>query len=133
MIVSAEELMRSRYDAYVKCDIDYLIETTLLEKRALYNVEGMKNWALNSTWLKLEVIDTIKGGEFDSDGIVEFRAYYLENENLKVHHEVSNFKNVNGIWFYVDGIIKEDNLKIARNSLCPCGSGKKYKKCCEKR
>lgn len=133
MIVSAEELMRSRYDAYVKCDIDYLIETTLLEKRALYNVEGMKNWALNSKWLKLEVIDTIKGGEFDSNGIVEFRAYYLENENLKVHHEVSNFKNVNGIWFYVDGIIKEDNLKIARNSLCPCGSGKKYKKCCEKR
>ncbi len=133
MIISAEELMRSRYDAYVKCDIDYLMKTTLLEKRDFYNIEGMKNWALNSKWLKLEIIETIKGGEFDNDGVVEFKAYYLENEKLKIHHEVSNFKRVNGIWFYVNGVIKEDNLKIARNSLCPCGSDKKYKKCCEKR
>lgn len=22
-------------------------------------------------------------------------------------------------------------MKIGRNELCPCGSGKKYKKCCE--
>ena len=88
MIVSAEELMRSRYDAYVRVDIDYLIETTLLEKRDFYNVEGIRNWASNSKWLKLEVIDTIKGGEFDSDGVVEFKAYYLENEKLKIHHEV---------------------------------------------
>ncbi len=25
---------------------------------------------------------------------------------------------------------KEDNIKIGRNDPCPCGSGKKYKKCC---
>ena len=125
--------MRSRYDAYVRCDVDYLIETTLFENRSFYNVDAIKDWAINSKWLKLEVLNTIRGKESDSDGIVEFKAYYLENEKLKVHHEVSNFKKVNGVWFYVDGSVKEDNSKIARNSLCPCGSGKKYKKCCEKR
>ncbi len=26
--------------------------------------------------------------------------------------------------------IKLENKKIGRNELCPCGSGKKYKKCC---
>ena len=25
---------------------------------------------------------------------------------------------------------EEDALKIGRNDPCPCGSGKKYKKCC---
>jgi hypothetical protein len=27
---------------------------------------------------------------------------------------------------------KEDGQKVGRNALCPCGSGKKYKKCCGK-
>ncbi|MEZ7890805.1 MAG: preprotein translocase subunit SecA [Candidatus Wallbacteria bacterium] len=26
--------------------------------------------------------------------------------------------------------VKRDNTKIGRNDMCPCGSGKKYKKCC---
>jgi len=25
---------------------------------------------------------------------------------------------------------KEETMKIGRNAPCPCGSGKKYKKCC---
>jgi preprotein translocase subunit SecA len=26
--------------------------------------------------------------------------------------------------------VKADEQKVGRNSPCPCGSGKKYKKCC---
>lgn len=26
--------------------------------------------------------------------------------------------------------LKIENNKVGRNDLCPCGSGKKYKKCC---
>jgi uncharacterized protein YchJ len=39
-------------------------------------------------------------------------------------------------WFYVDGDTKGDsppvtrNIKVGRNEPCPCGSGKKFKKCC---
>lgn len=128
----AEELMRSRYSAYVVVDIDYLIDTTILENRNLYNSDGIKEWATNSNWQKLEIVNTIKGGEFDEDGVVEFRAYYLEANNQKIHHEISNFKKINGVWYYVDGIVKNDNPKIGRNEPCLCGSGKKYKKCCFK-
>lgn len=28
------------------------------------------------------------------------------------------------------GTIRRDHLKVGRNAPCPCGSGKKYKKCC---
>ncbi|MCM1271487.1 MAG: SEC-C metal-binding domain-containing protein [Ruminococcus flavefaciens] len=30
-------------------------------------------------------------------------------------------------------LMKTDNVKpISKNALCPCGSGKKYKRCCGK-
>jgi hypothetical protein len=32
-------------------------------------------------------------------------------------------------WEY-EGIAPKKRVKIGRNQLCPCGSGKKYKKCC---
>jgi uncharacterized protein len=28
------------------------------------------------------------------------------------------------------GTIRRETGKVGRNDLCPCGSGKKYKKCC---
>jgi uncharacterized protein YecA (UPF0149 family) len=28
------------------------------------------------------------------------------------------------------GTFRRDNPKVGRNDLCPCGSGRKYKKCC---
>jgi DNA helicase-2/ATP-dependent DNA helicase PcrA len=30
-----------------------------------------------------------------------------------------------------NNIVKQDSIKPKRNDLCPCGSGKKYKKCCD--
>jgi hypothetical protein len=32
----------------------------------------------------------------------------------------------------LENLIKEERIKIGRNDSCPCGSGKKYKKCCGK-
>ncbi|WP_420811242.1 SEC-C metal-binding domain-containing protein [Desulfosediminicola ganghwensis] len=29
-----------------------------------------------------------------------------------------------------DATIKREGDKVGRNAPCPCGSGKKYKKCC---
>jgi SEC-C motif-containing protein len=54
------------------------------------------------------------------------------------HHERSRFIRVGGEWLFDDGeIVKNQPItregpKIGRNDPCPCGSGKKYKKCCGK-
>ena len=32
------------------------------------------------------------------------------------------------MWIYYERTV--EIMKIGRNDLCPCGSGKKYKKCC---
>ena len=44
-------------------------------------------------------------------------------------HENSRFVKEQGQWFYVDGDLKSQ-AKVGRNDPCPCGSGKKYKRCC---
>lgn len=133
---TAEELMRSRYSAYVNVEIDYLINSTHITQRHLYTEENLREWAENSKWLKLEIINTKDGNKNNSTGYVEFKAYYLEDNQEKVHHELSLFKKENGIWFFVNGskpmekTEKEKSVKVGRNDPCPCGSGKKYKKCC---
>ncbi|GAL20360.1 UPF0225 protein YchJ [Vibrio maritimus] len=53
--------------------------------------------------------------------------------------ERSRFLFEHGQWFYVDGEIDDsippkrltaESSKVGRNDPCPCGSGKKHKKCC---
>jgi len=48
-----------------------------------------------------------------------------ENEAVVIQHELDH---MDGILCY-DRKIRE-GVKIGRNEPCPCGSGKKYKKCC---
>ncbi|QSA19995.1 SEC-C domain-containing protein, partial [Vibrio furnissii] len=46
--------------------------------------------------------------------------------------ERSRFLRENGLWYYIDGEFPQQSvsLKVGRNEPCPCGSGKKSKKCC---
>ena len=67
-------------------------------------------------------------------------AYSPMNCRLKgdelAHHEVATFRKVEDRWYFVDGkMAKHETFvrqapKVGRNDPCPCGSGKKYKKCC---
>jgi SEC-C motif-containing protein len=70
--------------------------------------------------------------------VVEFRAMYTANGEFCNHHEVSRFVKEPDGWKFADGelvgetpIVREEP-KVGRNDPCPCGSGKKYKKCCGK-
>lgn len=93
-----EQLMRSRYSAYVLKDADYLMATTHISERKHYAKAEILKWSQSNTWIKLEVLKS-------HDNIVEFKAYYLdESLKAKVHHEQSTFKQENTIWYYVDGV-----------------------------
>ena len=56
-------------------------------------------------WLRLEILDTERGGLFDSDGVVEFRAHYTFGRERGMLHERSRFARTEGKWLYVDGDI----------------------------
>ena len=122
-----EELMRSRYSAYVVGAGGYLVETTSEENRYEGDAALIEEHVKSSEWLKLEVLSS---NEAEEEGSVEFKAYYKEHGEIRVHYEKSLFKRVAGRWYYDAGTLYE--CKPGRNEACPCGSGKKYKKCCGK-
>ncbi len=133
---TAEQLMRSRYTAYAKTEIDYLKETIHPDMRADFNKKEAISWSETAEWQKLDIVETVQGGAEDSEGTVEFIAYYSNKNTAQKHHELAQFKKESDRWYFFDGefvkpsSVKRDGPKIGRNEPCPCGSGKKYKKCC---
>ncbi|MCV9387177.1 YchJ family protein [Reichenbachiella ulvae] len=132
---TALALMRSRYSAYTCVDGEYLMATTHSRTRSKYNKEDLENWGRENQWTQLEIVSVEHGRINDDRGIVEFKAYFEDVKGQKhIHHERSNFIKENGKWYYVDGQINPQEVplvkKVSRNDPCPCGSGKKYKKCC---
>jgi len=135
---TAEALMRARYSSYVTGDVEFLRSSAVQAIREVFDLEASKAWSAQSRWHGLEVMRTEKGGEKDDTGVVEFRALYTANGEFCNHHEVSTFVRENGDWKFEDGeLVGErpelrEEPKVGRNDPCPCGSGKKYKKCCGK-
>ncbi len=133
--LTAEALMRSRYVAYTRGDIDYIERTTARESRADFDAQAARAWSTEATWLGLQILATGKGQAEDLDGTVEFVATYRRNGEILAHHEVSRFRNAGRAkWSYVGGdrgpFKAGETQKPGRNASCACGSGKKFKKCC---
>jgi len=103
---TAEELMRSRYTAFTRADINYLVRTQLPSAglRKEKERKKLKKWAQSVEWLYLSVMKTIDGGEDDETGKVIFRAFYIQNEEYENIYEESLFEKIEGKWFYIDGI-----------------------------
>lgn len=126
---TAEELMRSRYTAYTRNNSSYLLGSWHASTRPS---------SLDTTsiprWLGLTILATRGGQAGDIKGVVEFEAQYQQGLGRAVLHERSRFVRENGLWYYVDGDhesnSRENIKKTGRNDLCPCGSGRKFKKCC---
>jgi SEC-C motif-containing protein len=132
---AAEALMRSRYTAYVKHAVDYIIATCVRRGKNDIDLKSTRDWSERSKWLGLKIIAAEKGGPADTEGTVEFEARYERDGLRETHHERAQFKKQNGEWLYDDGHIVPRTVvrtspKVGRNEPCPCGSGKKYKHCC---
>ena len=133
---TAEALMRSRYTAYAKQAIDHLGRSLSADQRKDYVPEEAKRWAEKSEWLGLKILRTEKGAPTDSEGLVEFSARYRTDGTEQEHVETALFIREAGQWVYagheapVGQTVRRETPKIGRNDPCPCGSGKKYKKCC---
>ncbi|MBZ0235671.1 MAG: YchJ family protein [Deltaproteobacteria bacterium] len=100
---TALELMRSRYAAYVRGRIDYLVETHDPETRAAMDVAGATRWSRDTIWAGLEIVATSAGGHDDEIGVVEFVARGATRGKPFALHERSRFRRDEGRWVYVDG------------------------------
>ncbi|WP_151995689.1 YchJ family protein [Buttiauxella massiliensis] len=119
------QLMRSRYSAYVMQDADYLVTTWHPQTRSPSLKSDISGSFGTTKWLGLTVYEAAAGRD-DNEGFVSFVARFEEQGEESAIIERSRFLKENGQWYYVDGT----RPQFGRNDPCPCGSGKKYKKCC---
>jgi SEC-C motif-containing protein len=124
---TAEKLMRSRYTAFARGYVDYLIATLHPDYRQPNDYAELTKNVSQTQWLGLQIIDAQKGKKTDTTGIVEFEAVYQKNEPGQLH-ELSRFIKTEGRWFYVDGDILPGTIPKPKDP-CWCRSGYKYRQC----
>lgn len=98
---TAEQLMRSRYSAFVLANGDYLMQSHHASTRPIEEKKEIIKWAKSVQWIKLEVLETSKGNKNDTDGTVTFNAYFYEHGKVNVIHEKSAFIKENNHWTYL--------------------------------
>ncbi|HHE8713012.1 TPA: YchJ family protein [Haemophilus influenzae] len=121
---TAEQLMRSRYTAYVLKNIPYIVATTVPSQQILLETSLLQEWADNTVWLGLEILKTESLTKTQS--AVEFKAIFQGEEREQVHQERSIFVKIEDHWYFVDPTVSLPTMK----QPCVCGSGKKFKHCC---
>lgn len=129
---TAEALMRSRYSAFVTRQLDHIERTHAVEIRDDFNRAEAERMAEECEWKGLEIRKSTENGD---DAEIEFVIRFRRDQQDMIQVERSTFRRDEGQWFYVSGEInpKEPQRlvnKVGRNDPCPCGSGKKAKKCC---
>jgi len=127
----AEALMRSRYTAHVVNAHQYLDRTYLPTSKREPSDEGVPS---ETKWVKLEVHQhdaNVRPGVSH----IDFSAHFTEGGQAGIMHEKSEFEVIDGTWIFTRTLRQGPApivaaAKVGRNDPCPCGSGKKYKKCC---
>ncbi|KAA8730860.1 YchJ family protein [Acinetobacter qingfengensis] len=123
---TAEQLMRSRYSAYVLQDIAYIVNTTVPAQQDLLNQAAMLQWSKDTEWDGLDIIRHIS--KLDKiHAQVEFKAYYLTEHGRDFHHELSAFVRIGQQWYFLDPTVQQI---LSMKQPCLCGSAKKFKYCC---
>ena len=125
--------MRARYSAFVTHAIDFIVASTHSRTRKEIDVDYIREWSETSTWHGLQILETRIDN--DNKAYVSFEARFTQRGEEQKHREKSLFEREHGQWRFVTGdelknpTVRYEAPRPGRNDPCPCGSGKKYKKC----
>jgi hypothetical protein len=111
---------------YDKC-LDYFLVSDNISANLLRRVEEKYSNFMN-------VINKIYSTEMTFEELLEkYKSYHLKEKifsSTTVLYESKTFSQTLGYIEEEENKPKFDAQNIGRNDPCPCGSGKKYKKCC---
>jgi SEC-C motif-containing protein len=130
---TAEELLRARYSAFATHAIDFIVDSTHTRTRKDIDLSFIREWSETSTWRGLEIIETKHIN--DNKTFISFEAQFTQGGEDHRHRERSLFEREDGQWRFATGdelknpTVRYETPPPGRNDPCPCGSGKKYKKC----
>ncbi len=100
---TAALLMRARYTAFAKGNVDFIMSSHDPETVETVKREEVQVWSQQSEWLGLDIIRTEAGEAEDETGTVDFIAKYRLQGLTTQHRERAQFRRVEGKWAFVDG------------------------------
>lgn len=129
---TAEALMRSRYSAYVVGELNHVADTHAPEVRDDFNRPEAERLARHCIFEGIEIRKATETGERAQ---IDFVLRFTRDGKDMIQVELADFRKVDGRWLYAGGklspqVTQRNVVRIGRNDPCPCGSGKKAKKCC---
>jgi SEC-C motif-containing protein len=132
LATTAEALMRSRYSAFVHRKLDHVERTNAPEIAGDFNRAEAERLAEECDWHGLQILNVKEVGDAAQ---IEFVIKFKRDGQDMAQAELASFRRENGQWLYESGQLNlQQNqrivTKVGRNDPCPCGSGKKAKKCC---
>ncbi|MFZ9714403.1 MAG: YchJ family protein [Vulcanococcus sp.] len=102
---TAEQLMRSRYSAYSRSLIDYLLRTHPSETPSAQRRQELKASCRGVRWTGLRIVAAEAGGPSDLTGTVTFEARYRTGTQTGLLQECSRFgregQELAGRWLYL--------------------------------
>lgn len=98
---TVEQLMRSRYSAYAQGDLAYIKKTMAGNALKEFQTQKQQGWQQPTEWLGL-VVHSSK--TLKKKGYVEFTVTYRREGQKRTMREHSEFKKIDGKWFYVDRV-----------------------------
>lgn len=117
--------MRARFAAHALGLTDYILASWASPARAGVDRAALQHWLDTARFGQLRV----RQAQGDR---VEFECWYRQDGQLHHLHDLSRFVREGQHWCYADSASPRlTATAIGRNDACPCGSGKKLKKCCE--
>ncbi|MET0190671.1 MAG: YchJ family metal-binding protein [Pseudonocardia sediminis] len=96
---TAEALMRSRFTAFARGDVEHLLRTWHPDTRPRRLEPDPAR-----RWVRLEILDRSGGTMFEREGVVEFRAHHRDGSGSGSQQERSRFVREKGRWLYLDGV-----------------------------
>ncbi len=105
---TAEAVMRSRYTAFVRHDLDHVERTHAPEIRDDFNRGEAERVADDCQWQTLEVLKTAEEGD---DATVEFLIRFRRDGQDLRHHERARFRREDGRWLYVAGDVNPKGIR----------------------
>jgi SEC-C motif-containing protein len=107
---SVRQLVRARFCAYklgAGTYRDFLVRTWHPAAHGRINPTDLTNDA----YVEWKALDILLAQQQGDQGGVEFKATYSERGGPdKIHHERSLFVRVKGVWYYVEGAVKTEDV-----------------------
>jgi len=127
-----EQVVRARFSARVLGNIDFFRLSIIRRYRQMPSLDELAATIGRERYEAVTIVSSRKQGWFRQRAVVVCRIYESGRKHVSAHTERIHLKREDRAWrvVMIDLVTTQAPSTPRRNAPCPCGSGRKYKRCC---